>query len=501
MISLNLGEKWIRSLCKQLFYLRRNKQKELNKINDNILYSDPLDLAKVYIEPFCQEVNPADRHDEDFFITKEPLFKKISEFLKLPCFQQGNNQLFILSDAGMGKTSSLVMIKLLELSSFWPKQYSCFLEKLNPDTLINLSKIDNKRHTILLLDSLDEDPSAYERVKDRLLELLTATKSFYKVIITCRTQFFPEIELDPLEIPGRIKVGPFICPSKYLSIFDDKQVVAYLLKRFPKKFLWDVNLKKREKANGIISCMGSLRCRPMLLSFIEDLVDSPQLNYKYSQAGTITDEYLLYNYLVINWLLREQAKTGLEAYMLLSVCSRLAFEMQSRRLVKISLKEMEQLIEKFESIENIKKLDITGRSLLNRNSDGDYRFSHYSIQEFLVVYFILEIASLKEERTIFPTDFIKRMLESNKEKISVRFEPFNLKYQDIIEAKNIKINGHGKQDFLSEKEIIELLSDYSDKMEDFDIKAFQQDFDVPTYIRKIILRHVKNKEPSHQIEN
>ena len=144
IIPLDLGEKWIGSLWKQLNAFRKRREKELNSINNVVLFSDPLKLAEVYVEPYCQEINPADRHDEEFLTSKQPLFKKISEFLASKNFQQGNNQLFILSDAGMGKTSSLVMMKLIYLSSFWPKEYSCHLEKISAGTIENIKNIGKR---------------------------------------------------------------------------------------------------------------------------------------------------------------------------------------------------------------------------------------------------------------------------------------------------------------------------------------------------------------------
>ena len=75
----------------------------------------------------------------------------------------------------------------------------------------------NKRGTILLLDSLDEDPEAYGRVKDRLLEILHASQHFFRVIITCRTQFFPDVDKDRLDRLGWFATGGFTCLVKYLS--------------------------------------------------------------------------------------------------------------------------------------------------------------------------------------------------------------------------------------------------------------------------------------------
>lgn len=487
IMSLDLSEKWISVLWNKLSSIKRDREIELNHINDDVLFSDPLELAKSYIEPFCQEVNPADRHDEDFFISREPLFKKISEFLKMKTYQQGNNQLFILSDAGMGKTSFLVMLKLLHLTSFWPKDYNCVLEKLGENTLSKIFEIDNKRKTLLLLDSLDEDPNAHGRVRERLVEILSATKSFNRVIITCRTQFFPSIEKDPLELPGRVRIDSFVCPSKYISIFDDNQVDAYLNKRFPKR-LFQRNSEKKIKALEIVSRMASLRCRPMLLSFIEDLVSS-------SKFWTVGSEYAIYNSLVENWLLREQTKTGLDPQILFHACAKLAFELQSKKAVKITSTELDELIETMELLGTVKSIDIKGRSLLNKNSSGDYRFSHYSIQEFLVVFYIFNYYAINDDRTIYPTDFIKNLLDQNKEQILLRLQEERLLPYEEIEDWASNTSEFEQYKFHGEQSLSELLRDLRPITDDLDIQPYETEFDIPTFLR----RHIDPIKELHKI--
>jgi hypothetical protein len=66
---------------------------------------------------------------------------------------QGRHQLFILSDAGMGKTSLLLMVKLFHLNNFWPSQ----LFKLGDDTLQRVRDLPNKGETFLFIAALDED--------------------------------------------------------------------------------------------------------------------------------------------------------------------------------------------------------------------------------------------------------------------------------------------------------------------------------------------------------
>ena len=124
IISINFGKKWIEELLARLIKIQKSKSKELDRISE-ILYGDPFELAKYYIEPDCQQVNTADHPIDNFLMNREPIFKKIQDFFRTDAsFQEGNNQLFFLADAGMGKSSLLMMLKLTHLTSFWPKSHS-----------------------------------------------------------------------------------------------------------------------------------------------------------------------------------------------------------------------------------------------------------------------------------------------------------------------------------------------------------------------------------------
>jgi uncharacterized protein YjbI with pentapeptide repeats len=76
----------------------------------------------------------------------------------------------------------------------------------------------------------------------------------------------------------------------------------------------------------------------------------------------------------------------------------------------ISESELDHLIQQISKVKAVKEIQIKGRSLLNRNSEGKYRFSHYSVQEFLVAKFLLEKPVFKPKEPILITDFIFRML-------------------------------------------------------------------------------------------
>ncbi|MDM8543295.1 formylglycine-generating enzyme family protein [Desulfococcaceae bacterium HSG9] len=361
---------------------RKKYAEELETMN-TIMYQDPLEVARYYVEPECQDYNPADYESEIHLVTKRPIMEIINEFFKKEKSHPGDNQLFVLSDAGMGKTALLTMIKLAYLTDFWPKQTDCVLKKLGEKTLEELEGLTSRSQTVLLLDSLDEDSAAYGRVSERLQEILKTTKHFKKVLITCRTQYFPKGGDDAFKRPDLVDISGFSCPVKYLSFFDDHKVYAYLSKRFPKKFGLFRNNEKIEEAQKVIQKMGYLRCRPMILSYIDTLMKSPLIGEKES-------DYYIYDALVESWFKREQSKRDVSPEELMNASIILATVMNMRGVRSIREKDLDHLIEQIVQVKPIKKIDIKGRSLINRNSQGDWRFSHFSIQEFCVARLLLE---------------------------------------------------------------------------------------------------------------
>jgi formylglycine-generating enzyme required for sulfatase activity len=403
LIPLTVGKDWITKLYKQLSKKRKKKEKDLEKIKEIMSGVDPLVLVKYYVDPDSQEVNPAETRVEDFNVSRQSTFKKLNDFFNYTDLTNpGNRVMFFLSDAGMGKTSLLAMLKLIDLTTFLPRKYSFELFKLGENTLQEIEKIEGKRKTILLLDSLDEDKTAVGRVEERILEILDLTKNFHKVIITCRTQFFPA----RMESPGKIELGGYKCYAKYLSFFDNEKVDEYLRKRFSKKILIFKLKDKRKinKAKKIIDKMGSLRCRPMLLAHIDDFMKNE------SKLTGDMDEYEVYNVLLDNWLAREETKTRKPKEELLKACMLLAVEMQIKKVRAIPGTDLRKLVASFPGIERVESIDVEGRSLLNKNSQGDYRFSHYSIQEFLVAKYILANPGEKLIEETGITDFIWKML-------------------------------------------------------------------------------------------
>ncbi|MCK4824934.1 pentapeptide repeat-containing protein [bacterium] len=383
--SFNIAVPWISKLYELLLKIRKERKTEIDYLSN--VFGNPVELAKYYIEPDCQQFNPADDSQDDSNVIRQEVFNYLQDvFLGGYKSGGGKNQLFILSDAGMGKTSLLVMLKLAHITSFWPKGYECLLLKLSSSTIDDIRQIKGRQNHVLLLDALDEDPMSWKNIRKRIKEILNETKTFYRVIITCRTQFFTAKD-DPFNRRGQVEVEDYLCPVIFLSLFSDKQVKKYLDKRFCIESSQKDN-KKAETVYSIINKMGSLRCRPMLLAHAEDFMESENKNWS---------EYKVYDVLVRAWLLREKRKDIWQKMekqpnidILLSICKRVAGALQKSEKPFLDEPLLQSLIKKHPETDLLKLIDVEGRSLLNKNSEGNFRFSHYSIQEFLLVKGIIE---------------------------------------------------------------------------------------------------------------
>ena len=151
-----------------------------------------------------------------------------------------------------------------------------------------------------------------------------------------------------------------------------------------------------------------------MLAHVEDLLKSPRQNWNL---------YTVFEELVDVWLRREERKLRIQyaestqrlpdSQQLLYACIRVAEAMQ--RLDKRSLTQDDLLMLVASSDENIRWLadeafDVGGRSLLNRNSEGSFRFSHYTIQEYLLAAGILR-GLLSQHENLRPTDQLMKFLK------------------------------------------------------------------------------------------
>lgn len=342
-----------------------------------------LQSTQFYISPKCSNIDPAQEEEvrQALMATRESLFEKIDFFIE---HGSSKRHLLILADSGTGKTSFVLNYYAYSLRRRKRKAPYLFLVYLGfKDADERLRQRENKNETIVFLDALDEDTKAIENHRMRIRELMDICRDYSRVIITCRTQFFPSDEEVPTET-GVALLGPRKAGEKgvyefwklYLSPFDDSDINRYLQRRFP---IWQ--LRERTKARELAFQVKSLSARPMLLAHIPDVVKS---------NSSVTQTFQLYQLMVNAWLERESSwvqKSDLKEYSeLLSV--NLYICREHRGMERIPYDELVKLAHDW-SID-LSQWQLSGRSLLNRDAQGNYKFAHRSIMEFLFVNRIIQ---------------------------------------------------------------------------------------------------------------
>lgn len=140
--AFKFAENMIPRLVKELLKRTGARKKELESITGT--FGDPMKWAAYYVEPYCQQFNPADDYDEVRHVVRESLTSRLQHFIS-GAENISSSHLLILADSGMGKTSCLVMLKLAHLRSFWPSSYSVHLLKLGPETLNQVKALEKER--------------------------------------------------------------------------------------------------------------------------------------------------------------------------------------------------------------------------------------------------------------------------------------------------------------------------------------------------------------------
>lgn len=418
--SIGLPRDWIPRMVDAWRRLDTPRRVELSTMCSSLGVGDPEWLMEHYIEPDCQTANSADYPDG--YVTwwaRRPVREWLNGFLRDKSREiDGHNTLFLLSDAGEGKTSLLILLKLSHLLRLWPSAIDFRLLKSGENTLAELGDVGPRNKTVLLLDGLDEDPRAWGRPVERLTDLLQATKAFRQVIIACRTQFFPGGMTESLSLLGMVQFGDFVCHRVYLSPFNDAQIVAFLHKVYPntvvgriRRWVTGRDNPKLLKAQRLLRQMKFLRVRPMLLAFLDDLMGA--------EVEEWTD-YSVFEALIHIWLLREERKGRALGRVTpsheehLEACMVVAEYLNDEGRRQLRSDELRRLVKEQPSAQLLDDFDFGGRSLLNRSSDGSYRFSDRSIQEFLVARRLVEAIRRGEapRKAVRVTDQILTFLES-----------------------------------------------------------------------------------------
>ncbi len=393
---------------------------------------DILRATTYYIRPNCQQIDPAGGEESRLLApVQEDLFEAVDRILASP---SDYKYTILLADSGMGKTSFVLNYYAYHWRH-WRKRRRFDLAVVplgipNADELVK--KIPNPQNTVLFFDAFDEDTRAIRNHLKRLGELLDLSKEFRQVLITCRTQFFRREE-EILRETGRIRVATtsagqsreYLFYKLYLAPFSDEQVEAYVKRRFS---IW--RRHQRRAAWKIVEKIPDLIARPMLLSFIKELVDSRK-SFQYA--------FQIYEEMVEGWLKREggfvKDKEALRRFSE-SLAVDLYVNRETRHAEKVGHEELEPLAQKF-GITGLKDWQLRGRSLLNRDADGNYKFVHRSIMEYLFLKRFVD-----DNKAVQKTPWTDQMKRFLLEMIRHNWEtshnvPFNLSGADLSDIANL----------------------------------------------------------------
>ena len=348
--------------------------------------SEKIDGAlRYYVRPYCTSVDPSQEAEiRQVLSTREDLFAAVERFLDK---QSPHRHIFLLADSGMGKTSFVINYYAYNLRKHRRRRLAV-VPLATPNALDDISKIERKKDTVIFVDAFDEDPKAMRDHRARLDELMKACSAFNRVLITCRTQFFTSDEEIPKDT-GVMIVAPrqlgepaiYEFWKLYISPLTDEQIAAFLRKRFP-LVMWF----KRRRAFGLITKIPLLTVRPMLLTYLPDVMGAG-LRIEYA--------FQLYEVMVEKWLQRE--KGWIDPTQLREFSDWLAIDLytnrETRGAERLPPNELSKLLAKLSNAPDA--LVIKRRSLLNRDALGNVKFAHRSIMEYL---FIRRFLSLPPEQ-------------------------------------------------------------------------------------------------------
>lgn len=318
--------------------------------------------------------------------TREPMDKFCDRIFK---DNNPNDRVYmVLAGSGMGKTTFMVNvfchyvkqnmtrkgmnldIRLLRLDD---EKVLDDIKKISEDGSIKPEK------TILLLDALDENRYASGNFVEFKRKLEDAMEPFGLVMITCRDQFFDNEKSIPTSTSwvSVTKDKNLISYNKiYISPFSDEDIKKYLALKYKNK-------RKRKQASQIAEKCKDLMARPLLLSYMDDLLDG---NFEFKTI------YEIYRVLIDKWLQREVNKIQSEdarceqKKMLYHFSVRIARTIyenwKDTKSMLLSPEQMEDFMTRF----NYSKVpyELKRRSLINRNVSGYYKFAHKSFLEFFL---------------------------------------------------------------------------------------------------------------------
>lgn len=343
-----------------------------------------------YIPTMSQGTPPYDFDEPDEAVTASPKQDLVQMFIdEVFSPDNTNRQLYcILAGSGMGKTTFAVLLFVKYIKKYkkntLPYQVyikdmanSKILEEI--DNLVSEIKIVEANKSILILDALDENLQAAEDFEKFRGELEQRIEAFKFVVITCRSQFFPDeqSELSVSGIRNNSRDKNLLKYNKvYICPFSQQDIKTYVEKKYPKT-------KDRKRIFSIIGKCRHLMARPLLLAYVDDLLNENQ---------EFQNEASIYEVLINKWIEREVSVIGdidqKEALRqeLIRFSKLLAIYIyQNWRDTGVFVVSKSQLTDFCRQNHfDVAHYQFRGRSLINHDVAGSYKFSHKSFLEYFL---------------------------------------------------------------------------------------------------------------------
>ena len=347
-----------------------------------------------YVPTQCQGTPPHNFDEPDEAVASAPKQELVKFFIDEVFTKDNTNRRLycIFAGSGMGKTTFSVQL-FVEYIHRYKKStlpYDIYLRDLGDAKVIEQIKslsdeIGDKAHrSILILDALDENLQASEDFEAFRTKLEEVIAPFKFVVITCRSQFFPNEDEMPEYSNIRINTTDknllsynkiYICP------FSPSDITLYISKKY--KGWGSKNRQLRKQAIAIIEKCKHLMARPVLLSYIDDLIDENR-NY--------TTESDIYETLIKRWLKREvgnipDTAVRMDRYNeLVAFSQKLAERMYQNWRETGDFRLDGQTMNDFCQKNHFDKIhyQFRRRSLINHDAAGAFKFSHKSFLEYFL---------------------------------------------------------------------------------------------------------------------
>lgn len=355
------------------------KKSEINNIFNSEFSEEvhTIITSPEYIPTMGQKEGPHNNEeiiepDENRFLLVKTLLEEI--FANTP--NTGKKRYAILGGSGMGKTtfSASLFYNYIHRFKFKKSPYPIYVKYLGKENV--LKEIEdipkaNMGQSIIILDALDENRNALKDLNGLMDSLERLTDRFKYVILTSRTQLFPNQLCEPNRgaIIQNGQTRLLTWERIYISPFSQDETIRYLENKYK------IGSTQYRKAIKIMKRTNDLMARPIVLYFINDL-----LGFADHNSLTMTEIY----YKIIDiWLDRECVYLTLSKQDLFTLSKKLSLFIYDIGKNTLSKDEFIEFLN-YNGYSSIDEHSFRNRSLINRRNDGSIKFSHKSIWEFFI---------------------------------------------------------------------------------------------------------------------